>query len=63
MKAKNFIVKFFRKAEKYGDKDQFLGHVEIDDAGTIKTSLVAKAFRQAPPRCLQANKVKVERTG
>lgn len=61
MVAKNYIVKFFRKAERDDDKDTFLGSVELDDVGTsYSLTIVAKAFRQAQPRCLFANKVQVQ---
>jgi hypothetical protein len=62
MKITNYLVKFYRKAEKRGEKDTYLGCVEIDDVGLgDQLSLTSKAFRQAPPRCLAANLVRVER--
>lgn len=61
MKITNYLVSFFRKAEKRGEKDMFLGSVEIDDGGLGRDlSLTSKAFRQAPPRCLMANLVKIQ---
>lgn len=54
----------FIKSESDRNKreDIFLGSVEIDETGVnAGFSLMAKAFRQAPPKCLQANRVRVER--
>jgi hypothetical protein len=61
MKTNNYLVKFYRKAERYGERDTHLGSIEMDDIGIgPELSLMAKAFRQAPPRCLLANLVKIE---
>ncbi len=63
MNTKNYSVKFFRKAEKEGEKDTFLGSVDLDDVGTNNQfPIQAKAFRQASPGCLMANLVLVYQT-
>lgn len=59
-----YLVRFFKKAdpEKPRDKDMYLGSVEVDLLGVSNDlTLTGKAFRQAPPQCLYADKVKVER--
>lgn len=62
MKTQNYVVKFYKKAEKTGERDQFLGEVEVDTTGlTEQFTVTAKAFRQAPPRCLFADLVQVYR--
>jgi hypothetical protein len=62
MSHRSYIVRFYKKAEKRGDKDTYLGQVEIDDIGVSQHLTIAgKAFRQAPPRCLGANKLHIER--
>lgn len=61
MNNKSYVVKFYRKAEKQGEKDSYLGMVELDDVGVTNAfSLQAKAFRQASPKCLYANKIRIE---
>lgn len=58
---RNYIVRFYRKAEKQNEKDTFLGLVETDDLGVNQElTLTGKAFRLAPPKCLMANLVKIQ---
>jgi hypothetical protein len=64
MSNRNYVVRFYKMADpnKPKEKSEFLGSVEIDDTGVSNMMpLTRKAFLQAPPRCLYANKVKIER--
>lgn len=61
-KITNYHVSFFKKGEKSRDKDEFLGSVDVSDLGTNQSlPLVAKAFRQAPARCSDADIVRMEK--
>ena len=54
---KDYRVSFFLETHEPKYKSEFLGSVVVDDAGTGRQlTIEAKAFRQAPPDCLRANK-------
>lgn len=57
----NYLVRLFSKDPKT-KKVEFLGQVETDDSGTNRyLTLQAKAFRQAPVKCINATVVKVDK--
>lgn len=61
MTHKSYIVHFFRKPEKASEKLEYLGRVELDDNGVNQHfTLQAKAFRQASPKCQNANRITLE---
>lgn len=56
---REYRVSFFKKGE---EKDEHLGSVIVDEVGISQNlTLVAKAFRQASPVCLLADKTITER--
>lgn len=60
----SYKVSFFKLAKEDApeEKDEFLGHVVVDECGVgANLTLAAKAFRQCSPSCLLANKVIIER--
>lgn len=60
----NYRVTFYKKADQNKDdqKDEYLGTIVVDDFGLENgTSIVGKAFRQASPNCLMADKTITER--
>ena len=42
-------------------KDDYLGSVVVDDEGMTSGTITGKAFRQAPEKCLLADRVKIEK--
>jgi hypothetical protein len=64
--VKTYSVSFYKLGEKNeegqrkGGGEQYLGSVSVDHHPGDTITVVAKAFRQAPTRCLMADKTVVQ---